>query len=100
MTLLKEKPMTRATLMMAPLLAGSLMATALAHDETPCTQEPDGKWQPFSAAIKKAEDAGHKPKIAEIHHKCYEVRGVAKDGKRFEWILNPVTLEPRPAKKD
>lgn len=72
-----------------------LSAVAFAHDETPCTTEPNSKWQPFSAAIKKAEDAGHAVKNAEVHHKCYEVRGVAKDGKRFEWILNPITLAPR-----
>ncbi|GAB3243144.1 PepSY domain-containing protein [Chitinimonas naiadis] len=81
------------------LIALSLTGAALAHDETPCTQEPTTKWQPFSAAIKKAEDAGHSVKNAEVHHKCYEVRGVTKDGKRYEWILNPVTLEPRPEAK-
>lgn len=77
------------------LISIALCTTAFAHDETPCTTEPDAKWQPFSGAIKKAEDQGHAVKNAEVHHKCYEIRGVAKDGKRFEWILNPITLEPR-----
>jgi hypothetical protein len=81
------------------LIAASFTLHAFAHDETPCTQEPDSKWKPFSAALKKAEDAGAKPKVAEIHHKCYEVRGKDKDGKSFEWILNPVTLEPRAEKQ-
>ncbi|QNM95812.1 PepSY domain-containing protein [Chitinimonas koreensis] len=83
----------------APALTTCLLATAcLAHDETPCTSEAEAKWQPLSAAVKKAESLGHQPKVAEIHHKCYEVRGKTKDGQRFELILNPVTLEPRPAK--
>ena len=81
------------------LIASLLAVSALAHDETPCTDQPEAKWQPFSNAIKKAEDAGNHPKAAEIHHHCYEVSGKAKDGSRFEWILNPVTLEPRPEKK-
>lgn len=76
-----------------------LSSAAFAHDETPCTDQPEAKWQPFSAAIKKAEDQGNSVKNAEVHHKCYEVRGKAKDGKRYEWILNPMTLEARDAKK-
>lgn len=86
----------RITLALAALL---ISGAALAHDETPCTQEPESKWKPFSAAVKKAEDAGAKPKVAEIHHKCYEVRGKDKEGKAFEWVLNPITLEPRPEKQ-
>ncbi|WP_374351509.1 PepSY domain-containing protein [Chitinimonas sp.] len=81
------------------LITALLAAHALAHDETPCTQEPDSKWQPFSVALKKAEDAGAKPKVAEIHHKCYEIRGKDKNGKSFEWVLNPVTLEQRVEKQ-
>lgn len=76
-----------------------LINTAWAHDETPCTREPEAKWQPFSAAIRKAEAEGHSVKNAEVHHKCYEMRGRTADGKRFEWVLNPVTLEPRAAGK-
>lgn len=86
----------RTLFALTALLAASMV---YAHDETPCTQEPEAKWKPFSAALKKAEDAGAKPKVAEIHHKCYEVRGKDKTGQSFEWILNPVTLEPRPEKK-
>jgi hypothetical protein len=84
---------------LAALLATLFATQAYAHDETPCTQEPEAKWKPFSAALKKAEDAGAHPKVAEIHHKCYEVRGKDKDGKPFEWVLNPMTLEPRAEKK-
>ncbi|WP_269532768.1 PepSY domain-containing protein [Chitinimonas sp. BJYL2] len=83
--------------MRTPLLALALLASAhaYAHDETPCTKEPAKQWQPFSEAIKKAEQAGHTVKVAEVHHRCYEIRGVGKDGKRFEWVLDPVTLSPR-----
>lgn len=85
-------------LIIAMIMLASSMG-AVAHDDTPCTKEAENRWQPFSLALKKAEDLGHSVKNAEVHHRCYELRGKTKDGKRFEWILDPVTLEPRTNKK-
>ncbi len=85
----------RLHLLTTALLTALFSTSALAHDESPCTQEPENKWQPLSAALRKAEQAGHTVKNAEVHHKCYEIRGRTRDGKRFEMILNPVTLEAR-----
>lgn len=83
----------------AALVLACLAGAVQAHDETPCTAEPESTWQPMSAALKKAEDLGHTVKVAEVHHKCYELRGKTKTGQRFEMVLNPLTLEPREAKK-
>ncbi|WP_137938490.1 PepSY domain-containing protein [Chitinivorax sp. B] len=79
----------------ALLLSTPIQLTIAAdHDHSPCTKEPEKKWQPFSVAAKKVEDMGHTIKAAEVHHKCYEFRGKSKDGKRFELSINPVSLEP------
>lgn len=78
------------------LLLAGLSISALAHDESPCTQEAENRWQPLSAAVRKAEQAGHTVKVAEVHHRCYELRGKTRDGQRFEWVLNPVNLQIRP----
>ncbi len=80
------------------LLSVTAAHAAAGHDETPCTKEPQDKWQPFSAAIKKAEEMGHVVKVAEVHHKCYEIRGKTKDGKPFELVFNPMTLELKQGK--
>lgn len=76
-------------------LSCNLALAAEDHDHSPCTQEAEVKWQPFSAAAKKVEEQGKTIKNAEVHHKCYEFRGKGKEGKRFEIVLDPVTLTER-----
>ncbi|MBB5019396.1 hypothetical protein HNQ59_002697 [Chitinivorax tropicus] len=85
----------KVVLAIATMIIPMQITLAADHDHTPCTKEPESKWQPFSAAAKKVEDMGNTIKAAEVHHKCYEFRGKSKDGKRFELTLDPMTLEPR-----
>jgi len=85
-------------LLIASLLLLAAFA-AQADDDEQCTQEPIAKWKPLWTAVKKAEDAGHHPKVAQIHDHCYVISGVDRAGNRFEWRLNPVTLEAATEKK-
>lgn len=74
-------------------LASCLMAgTALADDHC---NEPVADWQPREVLQKQLEDKGWQVTRIKVDDGCYEVKGVDRNGNRFEAKYAPASLKIR-----
>lgn len=79
-------------MLLKPALAAVALSLATAAAAAPvCTTVPKAKW--MSPATMKARVArmGYKQiKAFKVSGSCYEIYGIAKDGRRAEVYFNPV----------
>lgn len=68
-------------------------APAFAETVPACTTAPKTQWMTQDAAKSRAEAMGFEVRRVKIEDTCYEIYAVAKDGKKSEIYLNPVTGE-------
>jgi len=74
-------------------LASFLIAgPALADDDC---NEPVADWQPREVLQKQLEDKGWQVKRIKVDDGCYEVKGVDRNGNRFEAVYAPASLKIR-----
>ena len=68
-------------------------APAFAETVRECTTAPKSQWMSQAEAKSKAEAMGYEVRRIKVEDSCYELYAIAKDGKRSEILLNPVTGE-------
>ena len=70
------------------LIAG----TALADNDC---NEPVADWQPRETLQKQMEDKGWQVKQIKVDDGCYEVKGIDRNGNRFDATYAPASLKIR-----
>ncbi|MFT0548649.1 PepSY domain-containing protein [Allopusillimonas ginsengisoli] len=83
------KPLTLAGAALAGLIISS---TALADDH--CT-DPVADWQPREVLRQQLEQHGWTVNRIKVDDGCYEVKGVDKNGNKFEAKYAPASLQIR-----
>lgn len=78
-------------LIAAAVLALSGIGVALADDDE--CEARIGEWQPRSAVVKMAEARGWTVQRIKTDDGCYEILCTDKDGRRFEAVVDPATLQ-------
>jgi hypothetical protein len=78
-------------LIAAAAFALSGAGVALADDDE--CEARIGDWQPRSAVVKMAEERGWTVQRIKTDDGCYEILCTDKDGRSFEAIVDPATLE-------
>jgi hypothetical protein len=73
----------------AAVLAGAGVALA---DDDECEARV-GDWQPRSAVVKMAEERGWTVQRIKTDDGCYEIICTDRDGRSFEAIVDPATLQ-------
>lgn len=82
--------MTFRVTAVAVLIAATTGSAASAHEDCDI---PMADWQPRAAVRSMIEARGWKLDRIKIDDGCYEVRVTDENGRRFEAIVDPSTLE-------
>ncbi len=78
---------------LAAIAIATLSLNALASNSDNCTKEPKSKWMAEKDLDAKLVAQGLKVNRIKTEGSCYEAYVIAKDGKKSELLINPITGE-------